>query len=283
MRITNLLQLALISILISCSDDYFTTDCFSEMSEMVNIAESEEMYAYVKARLSYDNLLLCNDTTLMERVYINDSTYCFVISTTDAFNNTHMAESSLLQKYPEFQSYPFEKKHDLFSMTINKHMELQKLCGRRLSFFVQTKCNNADTMQAFRAYNELKRLGKIENNNITSGVQPFNTYSEAYDRCREFPYETGGYIYYDNSALFYLPARPDTSQHEVWFDPFSVNPKPEEAFHYHPGGTLNFSHGDTVAAKRMKGLNSSFKYTNIITDRFVYKMPIFDKDSLVSR
>lgn len=274
MKTKLLLLFVLATVCLSCSNDYFTADFFHDITDNVYIAESKEMYDYVKARLIYDNLL-SNDSVLWERVYIDDSTYYFMINTEDAYNESKTAKSKLLQKYPDFQDFSFEKQQEIIAMTVKKHVELKKLCDKRVSFFVQTKSNNSDAPQSYRAHDELKAIGKIENNGITKDVKAFVFWSEAFDCCKLDNYkthETGGFVYSDQSAIWYDPKKIIPNKVTVWEDPCYVNTKPTEFFHYHPAGSLKFSGADSSAGKWLKNACSSMKYITIVTDSIAIKM-----------
>lgn len=269
-----LTSITLLIICISCTDDMFNSDSFSALSEMVEISESEEMSDYVNQRLRYDNRILGCDTALMKRVFINDSICAFVIPIEDVYEDCRSAEKTLFAKYPEIQYYSIDKKRELISMTVGKHISLLKLNRNRRSFLVRTKSGNTDIPQCRLAHTELSNQGKISNNGITNRVICYDFISEAIDHCRSFSYETGGYFYSDNSALHYEPINPSTNSIVRWLDPLFVTPTPTEMYHYHPGGTLDYTGQDTVSAQYCHSVCPSLIYTNIVTSNYVRKILI---------
>jgi proteasome lid subunit RPN8/RPN11 len=239
---STILMLFLVSTMVfwSCEKDTF----FSETEE---ITQSQEFEDYLVAHFQFMDEIQSSKTKT-KKVKIGQvngkNVYRYSRKNFDKelFNEAVDARNNLINKYPNYSSLNNSEKKRAYYNTIQNSKRLNQIVSIKPKLdipFVRLKSAPAEADDA---------ASDVEDQLPDQfSLETLDDYEDAYDAARAHGdstgFESGGYIFDDSSAIFFVDdsATSSSMSMPVWNNGASTT------YHYHPGGTPTMSSQDSLS------------------------------------
>ncbi len=223
--------------------------------EMEDITQSQEFEDYLMTHIQFVNGIQPSNTEKVIIGQINGRDvyrYSHMAYDKGLFNRVVEARNNLIKKYPNYTTLSRVEKESVYYDRIQNSKVLNEIVSVKTSLgtFVRLK---SEPTEADDAASDIE--GQLSDK---YSLETFNSYENAYDAARSHGdstgVESGGFIFPDGSAIFFVSDSATTSSTTlpVWNNGASTT------YHYHPGGTPTMSSQDSLSMDFMStyGINT---------------------------